>query len=182
MNDNILDFVVYPAHVANGNITREEIMNRLMDAAKNCDLTAIDKLKFYKEIEKAAAEASKAYDEQFGLELNKAANLQGEAVTGGVKGEFMYNGCYYQLREDVEHDLSDYNKYKGQDGIDWRRAKEELERLNTEATTIRNNQATQRQRMESAAKNYAANHKDYSPVVNHTVVVLDSAKKANKKK
>lgn len=182
MNDNILDFVVYPAHVANGIIVRTEIQKRLKDAAKNCDLLALDKLKFYKEIEKAAGEASKAQDEQYGEPLCDAAREQAVAITGGVKGEFIYNGCDFQLREDVEHDLSDSDKYRGEFAVAWREAKKKLEASNVKMANLRNEQASLRQDMETAAKSYANTHSTYKPKVNYTVVVLDSEKKANKRK
>ena len=182
MNDNILDFIVYPAHIANGTIVRTEIQNRLKDAAKNCDLLALDKLKFYKEIEKAASDAAKAQDEQYGEPLCDAAREQAVAITGGVKGEFIYNGCDSQLREDIEHDLSDTDKYRGEFAVAWREAKKKLEASNIKMANLRNEQASIRKDMETAAKSYANTHSSYKPNVNYTVVVLDSEKKANKRK
>ena len=180
MNDNILDFVVYPAHVANGTTPRAEIMERLMNAAKNCDLTAIDKLKFYKEVEKAANEAPKQVDDQYDMTVADAALEMAEAITGGVKGEFPYNGCDYQMREELEHDLSDTDKYRGEFAVAWREAKKKLEASNVKMANLRNEQASLRQDMETAAKNYANTHPSYVPNIKHSLVVLDSAKKKEK--
>lgn len=182
MNDNILDFAVYPAHVANGTISRTEIMERMIETAKNCDLTAIDKLKFYKEVEKAANEAPKQVDEQYDKTVVDAALELAEAITGGVKGEFAYNGCGYQMREEIEHDLSDTDKYRGEYAVAWRETKKKLEASNVKMANLRNEQASLRQDMDTAAKNYANTHPSYTPNMKHSLVVLDSAKKKNQKK
>lgn len=182
MNDNILDFVVYPAHVANGTTPRAEIMERLMNAAKSCDLTAIDKLKFYKEVEKAANEAPKQVDDAYDESVADAALEMAEAITGGVKGEFPYNGCNYQMREEIDYDLSDADKYRGEFAVAWRAAKKKLEAVNLQMANLRNEQASLRQDLETAGKSYAITHPSFVPTVKHTLVVLDSAKKANKKK
>ena len=78
--ENVLDFVVYPAHVANGTITRDEIMTRMMEVASNCDLTAIDKLRFYRELEKAAGAAVKAIDKKYDMCVDDAAVVLDESL------------------------------------------------------------------------------------------------------
>ena len=180
--ENILNFVVYPAHVANGTTPRAEIMERLMNAAKNCDLTAMDKLKFYKEVEKAANEAPKQVDDKYDMTVADAALEMAETITGGVKGEFPYNGCDYQMREEIDYDLSDADKYRGEFAVAWRAAKKKLEAINIQMANLRNEQASLRQDLETAGKSYANTHPSFVPTVKHTLVVLDSAKKSNKKK
>ena len=173
MNDNILDFVIYPAHVANGTTPRAEIMERLMNAAKNCDLTAMDKLKFYKEVEKAAGEAPKVVDPAYDMAVCEAALDVARVFTDGAKGEFTYNGCDYQLRVTVEYDLSDTNKYRDEHAVAWRQAKKEIDECDRQMALLRNRQAALRKQMETAGKNYAHSHPSYQESHKYTLVVLD---------
>ena len=172
----MLDFIIYPLHVANGTIGRDEIKNRLMQSAKECGLTAIDKLRFYKEVEKAAGEAPRAVDTEYGIALCNAALDMAKTITHGTNGEFSYNGCTYQLRMEIEYDLSDADKYRGEHAVMWRKAKKKLDECNREIAVLRNRQASLRKQMETAGKNYANAHPCYTHKAKHTLVVLDKEK------
>ena len=51
----MLDLILYPAHVANGTISREKIKTRINQSASDCELSALDKLQYLKSLDKATS-------------------------------------------------------------------------------------------------------------------------------
>ena len=94
--DNFL--TLSPELIATGKVTREQITNLIMQSATECDLLPLDKLRFYRTLEKAAAEAAKAIDEKYGAPITEVAVEHAEslpqlheALAEGKK-EFVYSG------------------------------------------------------------------------------------------
>ena len=103
--DNFL--TLSPELIATGKVTREQITNLIMQSATECDLLPLDKLRFYRTLEKAAAEAAKAIDEKYGAPITEVAVEHAEslpqlheALAEGKK-EFVYvpvqGGLDYRL-------------------------------------------------------------------------------------
>ena len=172
------NFIINPAEVANGSITRSAITELFTNSAKQNGLLPLDKLRFYRTLEKAAAEAAKAIDEKYGAPITEvavehAASLPQlhEALAEGKK-EFVYNGCTYQYKEDSTIDLSDYNRFKGEDAVDWRKQKAKLAEINVDMSNLRSDQKRVKAAMSADEAKYIAKHPDCPREVTHSIAVL----------
>lgn len=174
--DNFL--TLSPELIATGKVTREQITNLIMQSATECDLLPLDKLRFYRTLEKAAAEAAKAIDEKYGAPITEVAVEHAEslpqlheALAEGKK-EFVYNGCTYQYKEDSTIDLSDYNRFKGEDAVDWRKQKAKLAEINVDMSNLRSDQKRVKAAMSADEAKYIAKHPDCPREVTHSIAVL----------
>ena len=117
-------FTLNPELIATGKVTREQLTNLIYKAATACNLDPIEKLRFYRELEKAAGNAVKMDDPEYGISIDKAAADFAETlpevqeVLADGKKEFEYKNCRYQYKENRETiDLSDSDKYTGEHAV-----------------------------------------------------------------
>ena len=157
MNTN---FILNPAEIANGSIMRSEITEQFTECANQNGLLPLDKLRFFRETSKAAAEAEKVKLDPENkksptiadLALKQAKSLKEfkAAMRNGSK-EFPYNGCTYQYREEVTIDLSDC---EGELAEDWQLQKSVIEDIDRQIVALRNEQKVAKSAMEADGKNY----------------------------
>ena len=140
--ENVL--VLCPELIARGQVTREQLTNLIYKAATACNLDPIEKLRFYRELEKAAGNAVKMDDPDFDKPIDKAAADFAEtlpevmAVLEEGKKEFEYKNCRYQYKENREAiDLSDSDKYTGEHAVSWRAENKEFKRLEKEIKDLK---------------------------------------------
>ena len=172
------ELILCPELIARGQVTREQLTNLIYKAAKACNLDPIEKLRFYRELEKAAGNAVKMDDPEYGVSIDKAAadfaetlpEVQ-EVLADGMK-EFEYKNCRYQYKEDSTIDLSDYNKFKGEDAVDWRKQKAKLAEINVDMSNLRSDQKRVKAAMSADEAKYIAKHPDCPREVTHSIAVL----------
>ena len=191
--ENILDLVIYPAHVANGSIKREEIAERIKTTAENCELTPLEKFQFCKSIEKAVSAVLKAEDEDgktiADLALEQALTLddvkeiirlaRAEELKEDVgdkkkkaKKTFGYNGCSYKLKETITMDFSSNpQKYNQPECVDWRNQLECVKRLDEQMEILRSQQAVAKAQMELDEKIYFKSHPNCDRTIKQGIVV-----------
>ena len=184
--ENILDLVIYPAHVANGSIKREEIAERIKTTAENCELTPLEKLQFCKSIEKAVSAVLKAEDEdgktiadlalEQALTLDDVKEIIKQARAEELKEEvgdkkkkakktFGYNGCSYQLKETITMDFSSKC-------VDWRNQLECVKRLDEQMEILRSQQAVAKAQMELDEKIYFKAHPGCERTIKQGIAVV----------
>lgn len=172
------ELVLCPELIARGQVTREQLTNLIYKAATACNLDPIEKLRFYRELEKAAGNAVKMDDPEYGISIDKAAADFAESlpevqeVLADGKKEFEYNGCTYQYKEDSTIDLSDYNRFKGGDAVDWRKQKAKLAEINVDMSNLRSDQKRVKAAMSADEAKYIAKHPDCPREVTHSIAVL----------
>ena len=191
--ENILDLVIYPAHVANGSIKREEIAERIKATAENCELTPLEKLQFCKSIEKAVSAVLKAEDEdgktiadlalEQALMLDDVKEIIKQARAKELKEEvgdkkkkpkktFGYNGCSYQLKETITMDFStNPQKYNQPECVDWRNQNLCVKKLEEQIELLRSKQAVAKAKMEHDEKVYFKSHPDCERTITYGIVV-----------
>ena len=90
-----------------------------------------------------------------------------EALTHTQKGEFIHDGHKYQLQRTEVFDMSNYNRYKGEDAIRWRSKKEAQ-------ATARKYAAALTKEMDAIVKSFVTLHPDWTPdETKLTVKVID---------
>lgn len=90
-----------------------------------------------------------------------------EALEYTQKGEFIHEGHKYQLQRTEVFDMSNYNRYKGEDAIRWRSKKEAQ-------ATARKYAAALTKEMDAIVKSFVTLHPDWTPdEVKLTVKVID---------
>ena len=67
------ELVLCPELIARGQVTREQLTNLIYKAATACNLDPIEKLRFYRELEKAAGDAVKLKDPDYDKSIDRAA-------------------------------------------------------------------------------------------------------------
>ena len=175
------NFILNPAEVANGSIMRSEITEQFTESANLNGLLPLDKLRFFRETSKAAAEAEKVKLDPENKKSPTIANLAIKqakslkefktAMRNGSK-EFSYNGCTYQYREEVTIDLSDC---EGELAEDWQLQKSVVEDIDRHIVALRNEQKVAKLAMEADGKNYLAANpecKDVKVTTKSSLVVL----------
>lgn len=175
------NFILNPAEVANGSIMRSEITEQFTESANANGLLPLDKLRFFRETSKAAAEAEKVkLDPEnkksptvVDLALKQAKSLKAfkTAMKNGSK-EFPYNGCTYQYREEVTIDLS---KCEGKYAEDWQLQQSVIEDIDRQIASLRNERAAAKSAMEADGSNYLAENpdcKDVKVTMKPSLVVL----------
>ena len=106
----------------------------------------------------------KAAEERITLISNQAIE---EALTYTQKGEFVHDGHKYQLQRTDVFDMSNYNRYKGEDAIRWRTKKEAQAQARKYASALT-------KEMDAIVKSFIALHPDWTPdEVKLTVKVID---------
>ena len=161
------NFILNPADVANGSITRSAITELFTNSAKQNGLLPLDKLRFFRETSKAATDAEKVKEDKkspslMELALKQAKSLKEfkQAMRNGSK-EFPYNGCTYQYREEVTIDLS---KCEGPYAEDWQLQQSVIEDIDRQIAALRNEQKAAKSAMEADGKNYLSENPDCKKV------------------
>ena len=168
-----------PELIATGKVTRDQLTNLIYKAAKACNLDPIEKLRFYRELEKAAGNAVKMDDPEYGISIDKAAADFAEtlpevmAVLEDGKKEFPYKNCRYQYKENREAvDLSDSDEYEGKYAADWRKQNKELKRLDKQIKELKADQLKCKRAMEVDAEQYVAKHPNFVVKTEHYIAVV----------
>lgn len=175
--DNFL--TLSPELIATGKVTRDQLTNLIYKAAKACDLDPIEKLRFYRELEKAAGNAVKMDDPEYGISIDKAAADFAETlpevqeVLADGKKEFEYKNCRYQFKENREAiDLSDSDEYEGKYAADWRKQNKEFKRLDKQIKELKADQLKCKRAMEVDAEQYVAKHPSFVVKTEHYIAVV----------
>ena len=106
----------------------------------------------------------KAAEERITLISNQAIE---EALTYTQKGEFVHDGHKYQLQRTEVFDMSNYNRYKGEDAIRWRTKTEAQAQARKYASALT-------KEMDAIVKSFITLHPDWTPdEVKLTVKVID---------
>ena len=168
-----------PELIATGKVTRDQLTNLIYKAAKACNLDPIEKLRFYRELEKAAGNAVKMDDPEYGLSIDKAAADFAETlpevqeVLADGKKEFEYKNCRYQFKENREAvDLSDSDEYEGKYAADWRKQNKEFKRLDKQIKELKVDQLKCKRAMEVDAEQYVAKHPNFVVKTEHYIAVV----------
>ena len=164
------NFILNPADVANGSIMRSAITEQFTECANQNGLLPLDKLRFFRETSKAAAEAEKVKLDPENkksptvadLALKQAKSLKEfkTAMRNGSK-EFTYNGCTYQYREEVTIDLSEC---EGELAEDWQLQKSVIDDIDKQITNLRTERNLAKTAMETDGKNYLAENPECDKV------------------
>ena len=173
------ELTLSPELIATGKVTREQLTNLIYKAAKACNLDPIEKLRFYRELEKAAGNAVKMDDPEYGISIDKAAADFAEtlpevmAVFEEGKKEFPYKNCRYQFKENKEAvDLSDSDEYEGKYAADWRKQNKEFKRLDKQIKELKADQLKCKRAMEVDAEQYVAKHPNFVVKTEHYIAVV----------
>ena len=90
-----------------------------------------------------------------------------EALEHTQKGEFVHDGHKYQLQRTDVFDMSNYNRYKGEDTIRWRTKKEAQAQARKYASALT-------KEMDAIIKSFITLHPDWTPdETKLTVKVID---------
>lgn len=173
------EFVLYPEMIATGKVTREQLTNLIYKAGKACGLDPLETLRFYRELEKAAGNAVKMDDPEYGITIDKAAADFAETlpevqeVLAEGKKEFEYKNCRYQYKENKEAiDLSDSDKYTGEHAVSWRAENKEFKRLEKEIKDLKAKQQKCKNNMNTDAERYVAKHPKFEVKTEHYIAVI----------
>lgn len=173
------ELVLCPELIARGQVTREQLTNLIYKAATACNLDPIEKLRFYRELEKAAGNAVKMDDPDFDKPIDKAAADFAEtlpevmAVLEEGKKEFEYKNCRYQYKENREAiDLSDSDKYTGEHAVSWRAENKEFKRLEKEIKDLKAKQQKCKNNMNTDAERYVDKHPKFEVKTEHYIAVV----------
>ncbi len=173
------ELILCPELIARGQVTREQLTNLIYKAGKACGLDPLETLRFYRELEKAAGNAVKMDDPEYGVSIDKAAadfaetlpQLQ-EALDEDKK-EFEYKNCRYQYKENKETvDLSDSEEYEGKYAADWRKQNKEFKRLEKQIKDLKADQQKCKKAMEVDAEQYVAKHPKFVVKTEHYIAVV----------
>ena len=189
----MLDLILYPAHVANGTISREEIKTRINESASDCGLSALDKLQYLKSLDKATSAILKETNEDGNtladLALEEAlAKKEVQDIIAQTRAEerkeeidekkkkakktFMHNGCKYQLKETITYDfVSNPQKYNQPECVDWRNQSLCIKKLDEQIEILRSQQAVAKAKMEHDEKVYFKAHPDCERTITYGIVV-----------
>ena len=173
------NFIINPAEVANGTVTRKEITSQVHESATNSGLTALDELRYVRELSKGASDVEKIKDEETKMTLPKRALAQAEALPqlqealAQDKKEFLYNGCWYQYKTEIKHDLS---KETGKYAKAWQKKKAQFDDMATQIADLKAQQETIKAQMDQDGVKHEAATKgkenEYHPTETHTIAVM----------
>lgn len=173
------ELILCPELIARGQVTREQLTNLIYKAATACNLDPIEKLRFYRELEKAAGNAVKMDDPEYGITIDKAAADFAETlpevqnVLADGKKEFEYKNCRYQYKDkELVVDMSDKDVFKGKDAIDWRKQKDELKKLDGQMKDLKAAQKKIKNNMDIDVQQYIDKHDNFNPEVEHYIAVV----------
>ena len=164
------EFILNPAEIANGSITRSAITEQFTESAKLNGLLPLDKLRFFRVTSKAATDAEKVKENpedkkcptlmQLAIKQAKGLKEFKAAIKAGQK-EFPYNNGTYQYREEVTIDLS---ACEGPYAEDWQLQQSVIEDIDRQIAALRNEQKAAKSAMEADGKNYLAENPDCKKV------------------
>ena len=173
------ELVLCPELIARGQVTREQLTNLIYKTATACNLDPIEKLRFYRELEKAADNAVKMDDPEYGVSIDKAAADFAETlpevqeVLAEFKKEFEYKNCRYQYKENREAvDLSDSDEFEGKYAADWRKQNKEFKRLDKQIKELKADQLKCKRAMEVDAEQYIDKHPNFVVKTEHYIAVV----------
>ena len=90
-----------------------------------------------------------------------------EALTYTESGQFMHEGHTFQIQQTDVFDMSNYNRYKGEDAIRWRTKKEAQAQARKYASALT-------KEMDAIVKSFVTLHPDWTPdETKLTVKVID---------
>jgi hypothetical protein len=90
-----------------------------------------------------------------------------EALTYTESGQFMHEGHTFQIQQTDVFDMSNYNRYKGEDAIRWRSKKEAQAQARKYAAALT-------KEMDAIVKSFITLHPEWTPdEVKLTVKVID---------
>ena len=90
-----------------------------------------------------------------------------EALTYTESGQFMHEGHTFQIQQTDVFDMSNYNRYKGEDTIRWRTKKEAQAQARKYASALT-------KEMDAIVKSFVTLHPDWTPdETKLTVKVID---------
>ena len=189
----MLDLIIYPAHVANGKISRDEIKSRIIDSANENELTVIDMLQYCKSLEKAVSAVLKAKNEdgktiadlakELALTLPEVQRIIAEARAEELKEDmpdkkktkkktFFYNGCPLVWKEVITYPFKDNpQKYNQEECVDWRKQQEVIDACEKQIADLRETQAVARRQQEKDEKKYLRSHPDCERKIESSIVV-----------
>ena len=170
-NNLILD----PSAIANGEMSRKEITATVNESAKINGLLPMDHVRYYRELGKGATDAEKLKNAD-GLTITQLAIAQAKklpeykrAIKEGKK-EFLYNGCYYQIREDESVDMSAVPEQE--EAQVWLTAKTAFDAIEKQIADLRTDQKTWKTAMDAEEAKYLAAHPKCKKTTKTTLVVL----------
>lgn len=169
------ELVLNPCSIANGEMSRKEITATVNESAKNNGLLPLDHVRYYRELGKGATDAEKLKNAN-GLTITQLAIAQAKklpeykrAIKEGKK-EFLYNGCYYQIREDESVDMSAVPEQN--EAQVWLTAKAAFDAIEKQIADLRTDQKTWKTAMEGEEAKYIAAHPKCKKNTKTTLVVL----------
>lgn len=173
------ELVLCPELIATGKVTRDQLTNLIYTAATACDLDPIEKLRFYRELEKAAGDAVKMKDPDYDKSIDRVAAdfaetlPQVQAALAEEKKEFEYKNCRYQYKDkEVVVDMSDTDVFKGKDAVDWRKQNTELKKLDGQMKDLKAAQKKIKNNMDIDVQQYIEKHDNFNPEVEHYIAVV----------
>ena len=168
------NLILPPVQIANGEMSRKQITATVNESAKNNSLLPLDHVRFYRELSKGASDAEKIKNAngytiaQLAIEQAKNEPEYIRAVQEGKK-EFLYNGCYYQLRIEESVDLSTRS---GEEADTWRANKKKAKEMESQIADLRARLSNVKDAIAGAEKRYIAKHPSCKKTVKQTLVVL----------
>lgn len=173
------ELILCPDMIATGKVTREQLTNLIYKAATACNLDPIEKLRFYRELEKAAGDAVKLKDPDYDKSIDRAAadfaetlEVVQEALAEDKK-EFEYKNCRYQYKDkEIVVDMSDTDVFKGKDAVDWRKQKIELLKVEGQMKDLKAAQKKIKNNMDIDVQQYIEKHNNFNPEVEHYIAVV----------
>ena len=169
------ELVLNPCEIANGEMSRKEITATVNESAKNTGLLPLDHVRYYRELGKGATDAEKLKNTN-GVTITQLAIAQAKklpeykrAIKEGKK-ESLYNGCYYQIREDESVDMSAVPEQE--EAQVWLTAKAAFDAIEKQIADLRTDQNTWKTAMEGEEAKYIAAHPKCKKNIMTTLVVL----------
>ena len=169
------ELVLNPSAIANGGMSRKEITATVNESAKNNSLLPLDHVRYYRELGKGAADAEKLKNAD-GLTITQLAIAQAKklpeykrALKEGKK-EFLWNGCYYQIREDVSIDMAAVAT--PEEAEVWLEATAEFDAIEQQIADLRTDQKTFKTAMAAEEEKYLAAHPKCKKTGKQSLVVL----------
>jgi len=169
------ELILNPSAIANGEMSRKQITATVNESAKINGLLPMDHVRYYRELGKGATDAEKLKNAD-GLTITQLAIAQAKklpeykrALKEGKK-EFLWNGCYYQIREDVSIDIAAVATPEEAEA--WLAAKAEFDAIEQEIANLRTDQKTWKTAMDAEEAKYLAAHPKCKKTTKTTLVVL----------
>ena len=169
------NLVLNPCDIANGEMSRKQITATVNESASINGLLPLDQVRYFRELSKGSTDAEKTEDENgktiTELAIAQAKKLQEyKRAIKEDKKEFLYNGCYYQIREDVSVDLGAVAA--PEEAEVWLAAKTEFDAIEKEIARLRKDQKPWKAAMASEEEKYIAEHPKCKKNTKTTLVVL----------